>query len=431
MAKNIIKKEHKKDSKKTGLKKKSLPKILEQKIIDNKSSKVVAVRRQDKDKTPAQEIPKATAKDIKNEFPSKEITSLKDMEKKIFEKLEDIKPEIHLIPEEKKQLPILKEDKTEPLTENKARVEAILFAVGKYIDDEMISQLCELDKKSVKKALEELKKDYDFRNTALMIVQEGNSWKVNVREKYLSLVRKIVADTELSRSVMETLAVIAWKTPMYQSEAINIRGNKAYDHIAELEEAGFVTKDKKGRSYILKTTEKFYNYFDIDQKHLHGVMSEAKMPVVQMTLEESKTEEVPYSRERLLQTLETIETKSIVRTEEEKHAQEEFLKQIHHKIEDSAKRTDEVVSEIPRPMHEQEQIKPPNIEQAPPPLQPDNIIVEKDEDIVINTDMSNGEHHFQKPEGQPNKPKTLTKKQLEKKFKEELQRVKDKSSEKK
>ena len=169
-----------------------------------------------------------------------------------------------------------------------------------------------MDKRHTKKALEDIRKDYDERETALMIIQEGNSWKINVREKYLSLVRKVVADTELSKSIMETLAIIAWKTPVYQNEVVRIRGNKCYDHIAELENAGFVTKDKKGRSFVLKTTDKFYNYFDIDQKQLQGVMNEAKMPVTQMKLEEDKPQEVTYSREKLLQTLETIETKSIV-----------------------------------------------------------------------------------------------------------------------
>jgi len=292
----------------------------------------------------------------KIEKPIVEIHSLKELEEKILEKLEEHKPEIKekIISEEiipitttpvdsivekynkKNHTKSTASDNTEA-KDYKTRVEAVLFAVGKYLEEEVISQLCDIDKRHTKKALEELKFDYDARDTALMVVQEGNSWKINVREKYLGLVRKIVADTELSKSIMETLAVIAWKTPIYQNEVVRIRGNKCYDHIAELENAGFVTKDKKGRSYVLKTTDKFYNYFDIDSKNLHGVMSEAKMPITQTTLDESKPEDTPYSREKLLQALETIETKSIVQTEEDKLAQKQFLEQIHHKIDEAAK----------------------------------------------------------------------------------------------
>ncbi len=406
---------------------------------------------------PVKSLPKKIVKeDVKKDNKPlaqvSEINSFKELETKILEKFEENKPELNALldikddpvdeiiakmdipkKEVEKKQSVKKEhkehsDKEDQTKEHKARVEAILFAVGKYLDEEIISQLCDLDKRHAKKALEEIKKDYDERETALMIVQEGNSWKINVREKYLSLVRKVVADTELSKSIMETLAVIAWKTPIYQNEVVRIRGNKCYDHIAELENAGFVTKDKKGRSYVLKTTDKFYNYFDIDQKQLHGVMSEAKMPVTQMKLEEDKPEEVTYSREKLLQALETIETKSIVQTEEDKVAQKEFLEKIHNKIDAASKRTDEVVAEIPRPMHEQVHTEP-TIDHVPPELDTDSI-TEKGEDIVINTDVNDAEHHFQKPEEQPQKVKQLTKKQLEKKFKEELQRVKEKSEKK-
>ena len=381
---------------------------------------------------------------------STEINSFQELENKLLEKFEENKPELTELLEikpveviEHKEIPKKevakketakkesseKTEKDELNKDYKARVEAILFAVGKYLDEETIAQLCDMDKRHTKKALEDIRKDYDERETALMIIQEGNSWKINVREKYLSLVRKVVADTELSKSIMETLAIIAWKTPVYQNEVVRIRGNKCYDHIAELENAGFVTKDKKGRSFVLKTTDKFYNYFDIDQKQLQGVMNEAKMPVTQMKLEEDKPQEVTYSREKLLQTLETIETKSIVQTEEEKIAQKEFLSQIHHKIDEASKRTDEVIADMPRPMHETH--TEPVIEDVPPELKSDTVVEKDEEDIVINTDFANGaEHHFQKPEEQPQKVKQLTKKQLEKKFKEELQRVKEKTEKK-
>ena len=428
-------------SKKTKLAKKSLSKKTE-----NKSKKIIL----NKEKTPKlrniqkseekilvheedAQLPEEKTKipEIKETALKHEINYLKEMKEKIIERLsleqlhheiEEEKEELKEIIEEK--LPTNKpEQKEKNINDNKARVEAILFAIGKYVDDELISQLCELDKKQTKKALEELKKDYDSRDSALAVFQEGNNWKINVREKYLTIVRKIVADTELSKSIMETLAVIAWKSPVYQNEVVRIRGNKCYDHIAELETAGFVTKDKKGRSYILKTTDKFYNYFDIDQKNLKGVMGEAKMPA-QTTLEEVNVpEEIIDSKEKLLRALETIETKSIVRTEDEKSSQREFLDKMHQKIEEAAKRTDEYSSDIPKPMHEQE----PVIEETPPPLEGDAVVEKDEEDIVIETGETNAEHHFQKPEEQPQKPKQLTKKQLEKKFKDELQRVKEKS----
>ncbi|PIY60372.1 hypothetical protein COY95_02115, partial [Candidatus Woesearchaeota archaeon CG_4_10_14_0_8_um_filter_47_5] len=39
-----------------------------------------------------------------------------------------------------------------------------------------------------------------------------------------------------------------------------------YDHVAELEESGYITKARFGRSYILKLTPKFFEYFDLSGK---------------------------------------------------------------------------------------------------------------------------------------------------------------------
>ena len=128
----------------------------------------------------------------------------------------------------------------------KNQVEALLFASGKKLEVGFIEELISSkNKEFVRGALKELKREYDERDSPLMILEEGSSWKISVREKYLPLVRKIVADTELSKTVMETLAIIAWKSPVLQSEIIHIRTNKAYDHINELLESGFITKEKR------------------------------------------------------------------------------------------------------------------------------------------------------------------------------------------
>ena len=60
---------------------------------------------------------------------------------------------------------------------------------------------------------------------------------------------------------METLAVVAWKYPIVQSEIIKLRGSSAYEHMRELVEQGFIAKERSGRTYKVKLTKKFFNYF--------------------------------------------------------------------------------------------------------------------------------------------------------------------------
>ena len=98
-----------------------------------------------------------------------------------------------------------------------------------------------------------------------MLVSETNNWKLTVRERHLSLVKNLAIDTELNKSVTETLAMIAFKYPVMQSDIIKIRSNKAYEHIKELEEMQFLDKVRKGRTYQIKLTKKFFEYFDLPE----------------------------------------------------------------------------------------------------------------------------------------------------------------------
>jgi segregation and condensation protein B len=146
----------------------------------------------------------------------------------------------------------------------KNMVEALMFASGRLMSlDALINLTGASNKQVIIKNIEKLKKEYEDRKSPLMIVEEKDGWKLTVREQYLPLVRKIVSETELPKTILETLAMIAWKAPVLQSEIIDIRHNKAYDHIMELEELGFIKKEKKGRSFVLKLAEKFYEYFDV------------------------------------------------------------------------------------------------------------------------------------------------------------------------
>ncbi len=151
----------------------------------------------------------------------------------------------------------------------KNTLESLLFSSGKKISLEELSKLSkEKNITLISETLEELKKDLDDKNSSLMLIQEGDSWKLTVREKYLPFVRKIVTQTELPKSILETLAVVAFKAPVLQSAVIRIRTNKAYAHLDELGEAGYITREKKGRTKLIKLTQKFYEYFDVPEKEL-------------------------------------------------------------------------------------------------------------------------------------------------------------------
>ncbi len=150
----------------------------------------------------------------------------------------------------------------------KQKVEAILFAVGSRISLQDITRLARSNENAVKEALIELKQKYDHPEHSLILAEDNGYWKLAVRDHYMGVVKKIVTETELSKTVLETLAVIAFKYPIKQSDLIHIRTNKAYDHLKELEHLGFISRKKHGRTNLIKLSEKFFQYFDLPEEKL-------------------------------------------------------------------------------------------------------------------------------------------------------------------
>ena len=72
---------------------------------------------------------------------------------------------------------------------------------------------------------------------------------------------------------MRTLAVIAIKKKLLQSDLILIRGSSAYDHIKELIEKKFIVKRKQkdGRSYWLSLSDKFFQTFAVSNEFLSKI----------------------------------------------------------------------------------------------------------------------------------------------------------------
>jgi len=146
---------------------------------------------------------------------------------------------------------------------NEKKVEAVIFAVGKEITSERISSLCSLDVKKVEEIMKKLAVDYAAKDNSLKIVEREDGWKLTVRDEFVPLVSSIVSSTELERPLMETLAVIAWKYPIVQSDIIRLRSPAAYEHMRQLQEQGFIAKERSGRTYKIKLTKKFFEYFDL------------------------------------------------------------------------------------------------------------------------------------------------------------------------
>lgn len=170
----------------------------------------------------------------------------------------------------------------------KSRIETVLFVTGKAVTVEEIAEIINEDPLAIEEALLDLIMDYSARETALEIDDE-NGYILQVREEFKDIVEKLVP-VELKQAVLRTLTIIAIKEPIRQSRLKELRGAVAYEHIPELLEKGLISrkKDKNGRSFILKTTPKFAEYFKMkgDTRALAKILDIESVPDVQAEQQE-------------------------------------------------------------------------------------------------------------------------------------------------
>ena len=156
----------------------------------------------------------------------------------------------------------------------KAKIEAVLFVTAKAMQVSEIAEILKEDELVVEDALLELIMDYSAREGALEIDDE-QGYILQVKEDYKDIVEKL-CPVELKPAILKTLTIIALKEPIRQSYLKELRGATAYEHIQELLQKGLIAriKDKNGRSYNIKTTPKFAEYFKLkgDTKTLAKIL---------------------------------------------------------------------------------------------------------------------------------------------------------------
>lgn len=167
----------------------------------------------------------------------------------------------------------------------KKQIEAILFTTGRFMAVEEISKYLNSVPQEITRVLEELNKDYLEKDSALMLQKQDNLFKLNIKKEFGFLTNKLLQDKEMDSPTTKTLAVIAYKAPVIQSEIIRIRGNKAYDHITQLKESGLISTEKFSRTQLIKLTPHFFDYFDIAEKELKEALNSPQQKQIQDILE--------------------------------------------------------------------------------------------------------------------------------------------------
>jgi segregation and condensation protein B len=148
----------------------------------------------------------------------------------------------------------------------KQKVEAVLYLKGQPMNLVAIASALGCEIEDAEMGIIDLISEYAHRDSALEIVETDIGFSLRLRSEFEDLVNKLIP-VDLGRGALRTLAAIALKKNILQSELIDLRGAGAYQHVQELVEQGFVKKKRQadgGRSSVLQITAKFHQYFEID-----------------------------------------------------------------------------------------------------------------------------------------------------------------------
>jgi segregation and condensation protein B len=147
-------------------------------------------------------------------------------------------------------------------------IEAALFVAGRPLTLIELESIVSIDA-DVEGILAAFVKEYRGKG-ALEIVQTDEDVVMQVKSEYADAVRPI-AQRDLETPVLRTLAVIAFHQPVTQSKVAEIRGNKAYGHVHELEARKLVESEPHGRTRLLRTTKAFADYFGFETDSLEEI----------------------------------------------------------------------------------------------------------------------------------------------------------------
>ena len=156
-------------------------------------------------------------------------------------------------------------------SELKSLLEALLFTSTEPLTlDHLLSVIPESDKDTLREALGELKSDCETRQAGIVLREIAGGYQMHSHPRWHSQIQVLFSKPliiRLSRSALETLAMIAYKQPITLPEISEIRSCNAAGAVKTLLECSFIKvlgrKRVVGRPFLYGTTREFLVHFGL------------------------------------------------------------------------------------------------------------------------------------------------------------------------
>lgn len=153
--------------------------------------------------------------------------------------------------------------------ELKSLLEALMFTATEPLNvDHFRTVIPDVDRNDLLEALEEMKAEYDARNAGIVLREVANGYQIYSHPRWIAQIQSLFSKPliiKLSRSALETLAIVAYKQPITLPEVSEIRSCNTSGAIKTLLECNFIKvlgrKRVVGRPFLYGTTREFLVHF--------------------------------------------------------------------------------------------------------------------------------------------------------------------------
>ena len=148
-------------------------------------------------------------------------------------------------------------------------IESIVFVSGTQIAISDIAEKLEISEKEITKAVKELQEKYSG-DSGIQLLMFNKKLQFCSNPNYADEVSSVlnpIKERELSKSMLEVAAIIAYKQPVTRIDIDEIRGNSSDYAVQKLLDLNVIEpvgrKDAVGRPVLFGTTDEFLKRFQI------------------------------------------------------------------------------------------------------------------------------------------------------------------------
>ena len=175
------------------------------------------------------------------------------------------------------------------------KIECMLFVAGDPVEIPELARVLDLPTPRMRSLLSEMEYSYRVEGRGVQLLVTRDTAQLISNRNYIEEVKQLVNPDEtrsVSQSLLETLAVIAYRQPVTRADVERVRGVRCDYAVTQLQRLGLIVetgrKDAVGHPTLFGTTDRFLRQFGI-----HAVDEMPNFQHYSQEIIEDSSEEIP------------------------------------------------------------------------------------------------------------------------------------------